>query len=116
MLFRSSIYRTPEQFSVLNRRLDELLDKVDRPRDAVVRSQMKGLIFGEDQTDLESQLNGKTTSDFLESGLLAGTPNQIVDQLGQLREVGVQKVMLQWSDYENISKLENFSNSILPQL
>lgn len=77
---------------------------------------MKGLVFGIDQAEFENQLNGKTASDFLERGLLAGTPNQIVDQLGQLKEIGVQKVMLQWSDYENILNLENFSNSILPHL
>lgn len=111
----NAIYRTPEQFSTLNHRMDELLDEFDRPRDAVVRSQMKGLIFGMNKSDLQSQLNGHTVSYFLERGFLAGTPNQIVDQLGQLNEVGVQKVMMQWSDCENISNLEKFSNSILSQ-
>jgi len=112
----NGIYRTPEQFSALNRRLDELLDAVGRPRDAVGRSQMKGLVFGIDKIDLQSQLNGNMLSDFLERGLIAGTPNQIVDQLGQLEEVGVQKVMLQWNDYDDLSRLEAFSNNILHQL
>ncbi len=112
----NAIYRTPTQFSNLNQTLDNLLDKINRPRKSVVRSQMKGLIFGLNQADFENQLNGKSASDFLERGLLAGTANQIIDQLGQLEEVGVQKVMLQWNDVDDFPRLEAFAQSVLPQL
>jgi F420-dependent oxidoreductase-like protein len=112
----NAIYRTPQQFSTLNRRLDDLLDEIGRPRSAVVRSQMKGLVFGADQTDLQSQLNGNTVFELLGRGLIAGTPAQIIDQLGQLEEVGVQKVMLQWNDPKDLSRLEAFAEDVLPQI
>ena len=112
----NAIFRTPEQFSALNRRFDDLLDEIGRPRESVVRSQMKGLVYGEDQTDLQSQLNGNTVFELLERGFIAGTPTHIVDQLGQLEEAGVQKVMLQWGDYDNLPRLEAFAQDVLPQL
>lgn len=112
----NAIYRTPKQFSLLNNKLNELLDAIGRPRKSVMRSQMKGLIFGINQTDLKNQLNGQTVLDLWERGLLVGTSTQIIEQLGQLEEVGVQKVMLQWTDYEDLPRLEAFAQGVLPQL
>jgi alkanesulfonate monooxygenase SsuD/methylene tetrahydromethanopterin reductase-like flavin-dependent oxidoreductase (luciferase family) len=77
---------------------------------------MKGLVFGLNQVDFENQLNGESASNLLERGLLAGTTNQVVDQLGQLEEAGVQKVMLQWNDLDDLPRLEAFSQGVLPQL
>jgi hypothetical protein len=39
-----------------------------------------------------------------------------VEQLGRLSEVGVQRVMLQWLDLDDLDGLEAFARTVLPQL
>ena len=112
----NAIFRTPEQFAILNNRLNLLLDELGRPRTAVARSQMKGLVFGVNQTDLKNKLDGNTVDGLWSRGFVVGTPFQIVDQLGQLEEVGVQKIMLQWINFDDIAGLEALADSVLPQL
>lgn len=109
----NGIYRTPAQFSELCAYLDELLDKYNRPRYAVRRSQMKGLIFGRTDAELVAKLEGQTVDELWNSGLVVGTPAQVVDQLGQLEAVGVQRVMLQWADVDDLDGLEAFAEAIL---
>jgi len=111
----NAIYRTPAQFAALNARLNDLLDAAGRPHYAVVRSQMKGVVFGKDQAELAQQLDGRSLDGLLDRGLLAGAPAQIADQLGELAEVGVQKVILQWPDLDDIQGLEVFAQTVLPQ-
>ena len=40
----------------------------------------------------------------------------MVNQLGQLAESGVQRVMLQWLDLDDIVGLEKIARDVLPQL
>jgi len=46
-------------------------------------------------------------------GVLAGVPTQIIDQLGHFEEAGLNKVMLQWSDLDDLDGLEAFSKTVL---
>lgn len=112
----NAIYRTPAQFAVLNARLNDLLDAAGRPHNTVMRSQMKGVVFGKNQAELTARLAGRGLDDLLAGGLLAGTPTQIVDQLGELEAVGVQKVILQWADLDDMSGLETFAQTVLAQV
>jgi F420-dependent oxidoreductase-like protein len=111
----NAIYRTPEQFEQLNNILDQMLDALGRPQGAVKRSQMKGLVFGRDQKDLQKKLNGNSVEGLVERGFVAGTSEQIVEQLGQLSDAGVQQVMLQWNDVDDLTGLEAFSDQVLSQ-
>jgi alkanesulfonate monooxygenase SsuD/methylene tetrahydromethanopterin reductase-like flavin-dependent oxidoreductase (luciferase family) len=47
---------------------------------------------------------------------ISGTPTGIVEQLGRLSEVGVQRVMLQWLDQDDLDGLEALARTVLPQL
>ncbi len=112
----NAIFRTPEQFAALNRRLDLLLDEAGRPSEAVVRSQMMGLVFGLDQQDLQNQLHGRSVEAWRERGFIVGETSQIVEQLGGLEAIGVQKVMLQWPHLDDMERLEAFATTVLPQI
>ncbi|MBV7330608.1 LLM class flavin-dependent oxidoreductase [Chloroflexi bacterium TSY] len=109
----NGIYRTPAQFTALSAYLDELLDQNNRPRTAVRRSQMKGLIFGRTDAELANKLDGHSVDELWNRGLVVGTPAQIVDQLGQLADVGVQRVMLQWADVDDLDGLEAFADAVV---
>jgi alkanesulfonate monooxygenase SsuD/methylene tetrahydromethanopterin reductase-like flavin-dependent oxidoreductase (luciferase family) len=112
----NAIHRTPIEFAKLNNRLNMLLDKIQRPRQSIKRSQMMGLMFGESQPDLVHLLGDRQASEMWEKGVLVGCASQIVDQLNQLAEAGVVQVILQWSDLENLRKLESFSHQVLSQV
>ena len=110
----NAIYRTPAQYAELNARLDRLLDETQRARAAVKRSQMMGIVFGTDQTDLDAQLAGKSIDDFCGRGMLAGCASQIIDQTWAYKEAGVEQVILQWPELDSTRRLGEFSRQVLP--
>lgn len=108
----NGIYRTPEQFRELNAILDGLLDQMGRPRSAVKRSMMKGLLFGRNEAELASKLDGRTVDELWQRGLCVGTPTILRDQFAQIEAAGCQRVMLQWANLDDLDGLEAFAQSL----
>ncbi len=77
---------------------------------------MKGLIFGRDQAEFERNLDGQDKNALLERGMIVGTPSEVVQQLGEFSEIGMQQVMLQWFSYDDLDGLEAFAKTVLPQV
>jgi F420-dependent oxidoreductase-like protein len=104
------------KFATLNTRLDELLEKEGRRPDAVRRSLMTRIIFGRNDHEVQQKLqSGEQTIETLHSkGILVGTRPEIKEQLEHLSSVGVQRVMLQWLDLDNLTELEAMAQSVLP--
>lgn len=112
----NGIYRSPAEFKELSDRLDTLLLENGREPSDVGRSQMKGLVFGRDQTEFERNLAGQDKNSLLERGMIVGTPSEVVQQLGEFSEIGMQQVMLQWFNYDDLDGLEAFAKTVLPQV
>jgi alkanesulfonate monooxygenase SsuD/methylene tetrahydromethanopterin reductase-like flavin-dependent oxidoreductase (luciferase family) len=112
----NGIYRSPAQFADLSAQLDEYLIEYGRQPGDVGRSQMKGLVFGRDETELQRNLAGRDKTALLERGMIVGIPSEVVDQLGQLAEVGMKQVMFQWFDYDDLNGLEAFAQTVIPQV
>ncbi len=108
----------PEEFRKLSAQLDTLL--ADRGRDPreVRRSLMTGLVFGRDEPELAAKLNrgGRTLEEVRRSGVIAGTASPVLEQLSELAEAGVQTVMLQWMDLDDLAGLEALAQAILPHM
>lgn len=111
----NGIYRSLSEFKELSDRLDELLIENGRQPSDVGRSQMKGLVFGRDQAELERNLAGQDANALLERGMIVGTPSEVVQQLGEFSEIGMQQVVLQWFNYDDLDGLEAFATTVLPQ-
>ena len=47
---------------------------------------------------------------------LTGTPAEVVDKIGQLAELGVSRIYLQFLDLHRLAQLELIAAEILPQL
>jgi alkanesulfonate monooxygenase SsuD/methylene tetrahydromethanopterin reductase-like flavin-dependent oxidoreductase (luciferase family) len=77
---------------------------------------MTNLTFGRDEDQLQRKLDGRDQSDMLARGMIAGTPAQIVAQLGSYSKVGLQRVMLQWLDLDDLDGLEELARTVLPQV
>ncbi len=117
----NSIYLPSNKFSELNNKLDELLDKVSRTPNSVKRSMMTGCEYGRDDGEVKELVKNRTQGKFTpeelaEKGLIVGTANQVVEQLEVLEEAGLQRVMLQWLELDDMDRLEFMGKEILPQL
>lgn len=115
----NGIMLTPAQFSALNTRLDQLIVDNRRQKSSVRRTVMTGLFFGADQALLDHRLSnaagGKASAKELKQrGLIVGTPTEVIDQLQALAKAGVQGVMLQWLDLNDLTGLEALAKTVLP--
>ena len=106
----------PQKFTRLNIRLDELLTKAGRDPTTVRRSMMTGCVFGKDESALQQKLNARKRSleQLHEQGVVAGDATSVREQLAELERAGLQRIMLQWLDLDDLEGLEALARSILP--
>lgn len=114
----NGVYLSPAAFADRNRRLDELLNQQGREPTSVRRSLMTRCEVAQNDAELRERFSSSSLSldELRQRGLIMGSTAQIIDQLGRLAEAGVQCVMLQWLDLDNIDDLEELSVKVLPQL
>ncbi|MEZ4771276.1 MAG: TIGR03560 family F420-dependent LLM class oxidoreductase [Caldilineales bacterium] len=101
------------RFVELNARLDNLLAEQGRPAHAVRRSLMTGIVFGRNDSELRAALHGRDPSALRGQGLVVGTPDAVQEQLSELAEAGVQRVMLQWLALDDLDGLEALATAVL---
>jgi F420-dependent oxidoreductase-like protein len=106
----------PTKFRELNAQLDGLLKEVGRKPAEVRRSLMTGIVFGRNQVELDRKVTarGSTVAELRRHGLVAGTPAEVVNQLEQFAQAGVQRIMLQWLDLDDLAGLEALARAVLP--
>jgi F420-dependent oxidoreductase-like protein len=109
----NGVFLLPDAFAERSALLDELMSKQGRHPEWVRRSLMTGLFFGRDDETLRRKLDGRNPDDMRERGMVVGTPSEVVDQLGRLAEAGVQRVMLQWLDLDDMDGLEALAQAVL---
>ena len=104
----NAVYINPARFAELNGMLDEMLVAAGREPGSVRRSLMAGCLFGRDMAEVERKLAGRnrTVAEMHERGVAAGTGEQIAAQLDAWAAAGVQRIMLQWLDLDDLEGLE----------
>ncbi len=117
----NAIYLPVEKFKELNGKLDEILAQKGRQPNEVRRSMMTGCEFGVDKAEVKQKVKARTKGKLSPKelhgrGLMVGTADEIVEQLGELAEAGLQRVMLQWLNLDDIDGLEALAESVLPQV
>ena len=110
---------SPQEFIRLNQQLDRLLQHAGRQPAEVRRSLMTNCTFGKDENEVRQKVAERTYArftmeEFRQRGAIVGTANQIVDQLGVWAEAGVQRMMLQWLDLDDIDSLEAIASQVAP--
>jgi F420-dependent oxidoreductase-like protein len=110
----NGVFLPPERFAELNRRLDQLLTSAGRNPGDVRRSLMTGCWMARSDADVTAMLNRRSmTFDQLRArGLLIGTSTQLVDQIAELGDAGVQRVMLQWLDLDDLDGLRRLGREV----
>lgn len=109
--------------------LDQLLLVAGRDPADVRRSVMLSLYFGRDMAELDRRLSwrhdepkyaGKPLNAVIEDlkasgGIIVGTPGEVIEQIKAYDNAGVDELMLQWWDLDDIDGLRAFARSVLPQ-
>jgi F420-dependent oxidoreductase-like protein len=111
----NGVFLTADQFADLNARLEGLLREAGRTPEDVRRTLMTRGVFGRTRAEVDRKLDGVARED-LDAAVIAGTADEFVDRLGRLSDVGVQRVMLQWLEPDDLAGLEAMAGSVLPQL
>ena len=105
----------PNVFAKRNQLLTEALIAARRDPKSVRRSMMTNCTFGKDESALKEKLAARkcTVEELQARGAVAGNPDQVQSQLQVLEEAGVQRVMLQWLDLDDLEGLEALAKSVL---
>ncbi len=110
----NAIFVSAARFVELSNRLDALLARHGRRPADVRRSLMTGIVFGRDDAEVRRSLRGRSEETLRERGVIVGTPGAFADALGRLAQSGVQRVMLQWLDLDDLEGLEALARVVIP--
>jgi len=109
----NAVYLNVEEFKKANARIDEALKKEKRDIKSVKRSMMTGCIFGANESALKEKLKGRSVEEINQRGAIAGDASQVKEQLSKLESIGLQRVMLQWLDLDDLTGLEALAKAVL---
>ena len=109
----NAVLVTADRFAELNARLDEILQEAGRPTEQVRRTLMTRAVFGRTTADVEHKLAGQPADELRDRGIVVGTGPEVAEQLGRLEEAGVERVMLQWLETDDIDGIEAMAESVL---
>jgi F420-dependent oxidoreductase-like protein len=112
----NAVFTTAEEVRRLNRVLDSMLEEGGRKPGDVRRSLMTGCVFGhsDEKVNAASKVYGELTIEELrEHGFIIGTGSQVSEQLAQLAETKIDRVMLQWLDLDDLNGIESLAKTVL---
>ncbi len=114
----NGVYISPDKYASTNALLNDLLLEAGREPVYVKRSLMTNLVFGRTDQEvnrlLQAGVFGITSkTELQENGIIVGTASEVIDQLGEFAAAGVEKIMLQWLDFEAIDRLNGFAQNVL---
>ncbi len=109
-------------------RLDRACEAVDRDPADLSLSVMAPIVAGETRAEVETRAAailsrlgrpGQDVAGFLEERAdtwLIGTPSQVLDHIGRLSDLGVDRVMLQHFVHEDLDTVELVAEQVLPNV
>jgi F420-dependent oxidoreductase-like protein len=110
----NAIFLRPAELIRLNTRLDGLLQAAGRDPKSLRRSMMTGLRFGRTRKELEQKLTARHQTDtgLRKRGFIIGVGNEIREQLAEIEGTGLQRLMLQWLDLDDLKGLSALAKVI----
>ena len=106
---------TPQEFTDMNTKLNDMLNASGRKPESVRRSMMTGCVFGKDDASLREKiaLRGRSLEQLQQDGIVAGPIGAVKGQLQELEQAGLQRIMLQWLDLDDVESLEVLAKGVL---
>jgi F420-dependent oxidoreductase-like protein len=105
----------PGDLAQKNELLSEMLYAAGRKPDSVWRSMMTGCVFGKDDAALQEKIRarGRTLEQLRQRGVVAGDADDVKEQLQELEQAGLQRIMLQWLDLDDLESLNALAKAVL---
>jgi len=112
----NAVFASHELYVERTERLNQLLEENGRQASDVKRSLMTRVFYGRTDADIDAQLKeiDRTREQIIERGMIIGTANEIVEQIGKWTELGVERFMLQWIDLDDMDSLADMGEKVLP--
>lgn len=111
----NAMFLDPKKFLELNLEMDNLLLAKGREPVSLKRSMMTGLRFGSTQEELAAKLfiSKQSAEELRRKGIIVGVGDEIKDQLLELEKAGLQRIMLQWLDLDDLDGLTALAKVVL---
>jgi F420-dependent oxidoreductase-like protein len=111
----NTIFLTPEKFREKTSVLDQLMVANGKEPAEIRRSLMTNLTYGQNQEQLHKKLNGRDPEEMTQRGIIVGSSEEVTEKLHEYQQTGLDEIMLQWIDLEDMDGLIHFSETVLPE-
>ncbi|MCY4020928.1 MAG: TIGR03560 family F420-dependent LLM class oxidoreductase [Chloroflexi bacterium] len=113
----NAVYVNLAKYKELRALMEQYLGEQNRPADDMKYSLMTRVVYRPTQARLDAFLHDSGISDEARHGgaMIVGTANEVIDQIAARVEAGVQRIMLQWMEMEDLENLELLARDILPR-
>jgi F420-dependent oxidoreductase-like protein len=112
----NAVFATPERFKELSGVLDGLAREAGREPTSIRRTLMQRVTIGRDHAELDRKLVGRDVDDLRSRGAVLGTPDEVRAGLRRFAEAGVERIMAQWIDLDDMDGLEVMAAEVLPHI
>jgi F420-dependent oxidoreductase-like protein len=123
-------FLSPDAFRARSTQLDKLLEEAGRQPGSVRRTMMHTLHFGRDLAAVDKRLHWRHKNPNLankplqevistmraNSEAIVGTPEMIIEQIKTYGDAGVEELMLQWFDLDDIDGIHDFAETVQPHV
>lgn len=120
----NSYYITMEVFKEKKAILEQKCQEIGRDPASLLCSFMTPYAIGSSDSEVKKQIEANramfnlpaTLADWVEDGFLCGTPQQIVDQMGDWIDVGIDRFVLEHNNLEDCSPIELIAAEVFPKV
>jgi F420-dependent oxidoreductase-like protein len=112
----NSVHLAIEEFVEVSALLDKLLGLEGRSRTEVKRTMMASVFIGKSDAEVKDRLGGKSKAEILAGGQFAGTPGEVVEQLGPYLDAGIDGFKLRLPNLDDIDALELIATEVMPRI
>jgi F420-dependent oxidoreductase-like protein len=110
----NAIFLKPNEYIRLNQEINKSLSSIGRDPKSLKRSMMTGLRFAKTQEELAGKLERthQSVEELRNKGIIIGVGDEIKEQLFELEKAGLERIMLQWLDLDDLHGLSELARTI----
>ena len=82
----------------------------------IQRDSERDKYFSAEEAGVRRKLGGRSREDLRRNGIVVGTADEVVDQLRAYAAAGVQRIMLQWMELDDLEGIEALARLVMPRL
>ncbi len=112
----NAVFVVPERYQELSTQLSRLAEGEKRDPASIRRTLMHRVTIGATTAEVGQKTANLDVDDLLKRGALVGTPDQIVEAIKAFEAAGVERLMAQWIDMDDIDGLQLMAEEVLPKI